>query len=230
MTRAACLMAAILSMSRCFFVSPWTMLLSMPCILPTAGARISTPVLSTNCFASSGVESPFGQVGRRFVNFRAGSNVPDFSLYKHGRIDRFQRFDGLLGLAHIFFEGQGRQIKDNGVESGFCSLHPFREGVRMIRVQKNGEAEFLTQASHESRDLASSHKLTLALGQTDQDRHVSSRAAAKTAFNKTRSEILKWPIATPVCCDSCRRSRNERMWLDPPLLDVQHGYKASSLS
>ncbi len=46
-----------------FFVSPATMLLSMPCILPTAGARISTPVLSTNCFASSEVESPFDRSG-----------------------------------------------------------------------------------------------------------------------------------------------------------------------
>jgi hypothetical protein len=33
------------------FVCPCTMLFSIPCMLPTAGARMSIPVASTNSFA-----------------------------------------------------------------------------------------------------------------------------------------------------------------------------------
>ena len=43
-----------LSISNRLRASPRTMLFSMPCILPTAGASTSTPVNSTNCLASSG--------------------------------------------------------------------------------------------------------------------------------------------------------------------------------
>ena len=37
-----------------------------------------------------------------------------------GRIDGFELSSGLFGLAHIFFGGQSRQIKDNEVKSDFC--------------------------------------------------------------------------------------------------------------
>jgi hypothetical protein len=57
-TRVCSLIVRIRSMSNRFFVSPATMLLSIPCILPTAGASVSILVSSTNCLASPGVVSP----------------------------------------------------------------------------------------------------------------------------------------------------------------------------
>src|ERR1700730_6173103 len=91
------------------------------------------------------------KVGSRFVYFRAAADISDFSLDKHRWMDGFQSFYSLLGLAHIFCKGKSREIKDNRIESRFGGFHPFRERVRVIGVQKNGEVEFLAQASHEGR-------------------------------------------------------------------------------
>src|ERR1700677_2351913 len=48
---------------RARFVDLRPMLLIMPCMLPTAGAKISTRVSSTNCFACSGLVSPLDRSG-----------------------------------------------------------------------------------------------------------------------------------------------------------------------
>src|SRR5579862_7765677 len=101
------------------------------------------------------------KVGSRVVYFGAASDVPDLTLDQHRRIDRFQRFYSLLGLANILFDGQGRKIEDDRVKARLCGFEPLRERVRMIGVKKNREIEFLAQASNESCNLTSSHKLAL---------------------------------------------------------------------
>src|ERR1700740_601341 len=121
-------------------------------------------------------------MGARFVNLRAASNVSYFSFYEHGRVDRFENFYSLLGLAHVFFKGQGRQIKDNRVESSLCCFHPLRERVRMIRVKKNGEVEFLAHTSHESCNLTSAKNLPLAFRQADQNWRVQFPGSRKNRF------------------------------------------------
>ena len=137
---------------------------------------------------------------------RAGSDIPDFSLYKDRRIDCFQRFDRLLGLAHIFGGGQGRHIKDDGVKPGIGSLHRLREGVRMICIKEDREVEFLPQTSDESGNLANPTNSRSPSDKPTMTGTWSSRAAVNTAFSSTRSEALKWPIAAPFSCASRRRS------------------------
>jgi len=41
----------------------------------------------------------------------------------------------------------------------------------MVRVEKDGEIEFLTQAPHQGRELPNPDKLTLPLGRADQHRN-----------------------------------------------------------
>jgi len=118
------------------------------------------------------------------VDFRAGSDVADFSLDEHGRIDGFEGFDGLPGLADIFFEGQGGKIKDDGIESGFGSLDAFRERMGVIGVEENGEVKFLAQAADESGDLTSAYKVALALGQTYEHGNVEFAGSGEYGFQE----------------------------------------------
>jgi hypothetical protein len=125
-TDAARLMSAILVMSKRFFVSPRSMLLEHAVHIAHCGSQD---------VHSGALDKPFGlfwrgkslrKVARVFVYLGTGADVPDFSLHEDRGIDCFQRFDPLLGLAHIFVEGQGGQIKDDGVKAGYGSLTPSR--------------------------------------------------------------------------------------------------------
>src|SRR5262245_39526789 len=102
-------------MSKCFLTFPCTMLFSMPCMLPTAGARMSTPVDSTYCFASTGVVRPFDRSGASSCISEPVPMSP-ISPSASGRIDRFESFDRLFGLAHVLLERQGGNIEDNGID------------------------------------------------------------------------------------------------------------------
>lgn len=52
----------------------------------------------------------------------------------------------------------------------------------MIGVQKNGEVEFLSQTSHESRNWTSSHKGAFAFRQADQNRQVQFPGGGEHRF------------------------------------------------
>src|SRR5215813_468547 len=96
------------------------------------------------------------------------SDVPNLSLYQDGRIDCFEGFDRLFGLAHVLLQQQLGSIKDNGIKPCFGCFYSLCQGVCMIRVKKDREIEFLPQASHQSHNLTDSHKLALALRRTNQ--------------------------------------------------------------
>jgi hypothetical protein len=104
------------------------------------------------------------------MDFRAGSDITDLSLYQDGRVDAFQRFDRLPGLTHILLERQRGKVKDDRVEASLHGLHRFGERMRMVGIEKDGKVEFLTEGSYQSRELTSSDKLTLFLGRAHQDR------------------------------------------------------------
>jgi hypothetical protein len=52
----------------------------------------------------------------------------------------------------------------------------------MIGIKKNGEIEFFAQTSHQSCNLTNSHKLALALGQTNEDRYVQFPGSGEHRF------------------------------------------------
>src|SRR5215472_7101109 len=114
-TRASSLIALMRSISRRFCPSPRTMLARSPCMLPTAGASTSTPVVSTNSLASEGVLSapmPFG-AGQ---DLRAAPDVADFPLDHDRGIDGPDRLHSASGLLHVLLEGQRGAVEDDLVE------------------------------------------------------------------------------------------------------------------
>ena len=102
------------------------------------------------------------------MDFRAGSYVPDLSFYQDGRVDAFERCDGLPGLAHVLLKGQRGKVKDDRVKASLHGLHRLGERMGMVGIEKDGKVEFLTQASHQGRERTSSNKLTLSLGRANQ--------------------------------------------------------------
>src|SRR5262249_7970934 len=98
------------------------------------------------------------------MDFRASADITDLSLYQNGWVDGFERFDGLPGLAHILLKRQRGQVKDDRVKASLHGLHCFGQRMSMVGIEKDGKVEFLTQASHKSRERTSSDKLTLSLG------------------------------------------------------------------
>src|SRR5262249_45830747 len=122
------------------------------------------------------------QIRSLFMYFRTGSNVADLSLYKDGRIDRFDRFHRLLGLAHVLFEWQRRSVEDNGIKPALDPFQSLIQGMRMICVEKNWKIELLPQTAHQCRNLPDSHKLTLALGRTNQDRDLQFLRGGEHCF------------------------------------------------
>ena len=49
---------------------------------------------------------------------RTGADIADLSFYEDVRIDGFEGFDRLFGLAYVFLERQRGNIKDDGIKSG----------------------------------------------------------------------------------------------------------------
>ena len=69
----------------------------------------------------------------------------------------------------------------------------------MVRIEEDWMIEPLAQAGDHSSNLAHAQKATLTFGRAVMTGVFNSRAVSVTAFKPTRSETLKWPIAT------CRR-------------------------
>jgi len=143
----------------------------MPCIFPTAGARMSTLVLSDKLLRFFGGRKPFDRSGEDSC---ISDPVPMSPISPSTSMEGLIAFSASTACLvwRTFSSRASREVKDNGIKAGFCRLDALGEGVRMVCVKKNGEVEFLAQTSHESRNLTSAHKLTLTLGQTNQDWHV----------------------------------------------------------
>src|SRR5262245_13095323 len=103
---------------------------------------------------------------------RTGPDIANLSLDKDGRIDGFKGLDRLFGLPHVLLERQRGSVEDDGIKPAFGRFQSLLQGMSMICVEKNCESEILAQTLHQSRNLTDSHKLTLALGHTNQDRNV----------------------------------------------------------
>ena len=67
--------SASMRVSDRFFVSPVTMVISIPCIFPIAGARMSIFVSSTNCLASTEVVNPARKPRSRIVDLHRDANL-----------------------------------------------------------------------------------------------------------------------------------------------------------
>ena len=103
--RVACLMAAIPGYPGASSFLPLPCSAASHAYCPPRGQNVHSGAIY-KLFGFLRLGKPLQQVGGCFVYFRAGSDVSDFSLDQHGRIDRLQRFYRLLGLAHIFFKAR----------------------------------------------------------------------------------------------------------------------------
>ncbi|MDB6088177.1 MAG: hypothetical protein JWN85_961 [Gammaproteobacteria bacterium] len=54
-----------------------------------------------------------------------GIDVAEFSFYEDGRINGFEGFDGLFGLAHVLLERKRGKVEDDGIKPGLGCLHSF---------------------------------------------------------------------------------------------------------
>ena len=77
------------------------------------------------------------------MDFRAASYITDFPFYQERRIDAFERFDGLLGLAHVLLKGQRRTVKDDHVKARLHRLDCFSKRMGVVGIEKDGKVEFL---------------------------------------------------------------------------------------
>jgi len=68
----------------------------------------------------------------------------------------------------------------------------------MIGVKKNGEVEFLAQTPNEGGNLTYSHKFTLALGQTNQDRHVHFLSGGERRFQENQVRNIEVADCHPI--------------------------------
>src|SRR5580704_4906165 len=131
------------------------------------------------------------------MDFRPGADVADLALNQDLRIDGFESFDGLFRLPDVLHERQRRQVEDDGIKTRFGDIQGVRQRMGMVRVKEDRVVVLLSQAPHQSGYLPHAEKFPLSLGGADRYRDLRSRAAPATAFNRTRSATLKWPIATP---------------------------------
>ena len=98
------------------------------------------------------------------MDFRAGSDVADLALDQDRRIDGFESFDGLFRLADVLLEGKRGQVEDDGVKARFGDIQSVRQRMGMVRVEEDRVVVFLSQAPHQSSDLANTEKLPFTLG------------------------------------------------------------------
>src|SRR5262245_15332716 len=146
------------------------MLSSMPCMLPTAGARISIPVESTNSRASSGVVRPLDKSGARAWISEPVPISP---------ISPSTRTAGLMLLSvstasrvwrAFCSKGNAERSKTTASKPAFTSCTALARVCVWSALRKDGKIEFLTQASHQSRELIGPEKLALSLGGANQHR------------------------------------------------------------
>jgi hypothetical protein len=97
-------------------------------------------------------------------------------------------------MPDFLLEWKRRQVEDDRVKARFGDIQGVRQRMGMVGVQEDWVVVFFTQAPHQSGYLPNAEKLPLSLGGAHRYRE---RAAATTAFNKTGSATLKWPIANP---------------------------------
>src|SRR5262245_31870912 len=101
---------------------------------------------------------------------RTRPDIADLSLDQDGRIDGFEGFDRLFSLPHVLLERQRGSVEDDGIKPASGRFQSLLQRMRMICVETNWKIELLPQTTHQCGNLPDSHKLTLALGRTNQDR------------------------------------------------------------
>ena len=67
--------------------------------------------------------------------------------------------------------------------------------MSMIGIEEDGLVELLAQARHHGDCFAETDEVALPLGSAISTGTFRARAAPVTAFNATRSDTLKWPMA-----------------------------------
>src|SRR5262249_45958429 len=122
------------------------------------------------------------KIGNFFMYLRTSPDVADLSLDKDGRIDGFEGFDCLFRLPNVLLEWQRRSVEDNGIKPALGRFQSLLQGMRMICVEKNWKIQLLPQTTHQCGNLPDSHKLTLALGHTNQDRDLQFLRGGEHCF------------------------------------------------
>ena len=191
-----CLSSAMSPRSSRFFASPLTMLSSIPCMLPTAGASTSTLVASTNCLASSGVDSALIPSGLRS---RIADDEPMLpispSTTTAGLIDL--RVSTARRVSSTFFSnGSAEPSKMISSKPAFAASTALASECVWSALRKIGKpcrsrAVFTSAADSatpmNSRSPSETPTITGSL---------SSDADSTIALNAVSSEILKCPTAT----------------------------------
>ena len=125
---------------------------------------MSIPVELDELFRLRRRGQPLRQIGRGFMDFRPGSDVADLAFDKDRRIDGFEGFNGLFGLADVLFERERRQVEDDGVKARLGDIQGVGQRMGVVRIEEDREIVFLSQAPHQSDYLPDAEKFSLSLG------------------------------------------------------------------
>ena len=134
-----------------------------------------------------------GRDGTVRVNLRAATDVPNFSLYDHGRVYGLELLDSLASRAGIPREWQRGQIEHHGIEARLHRFQGLRQRVRVVGIQEDGKIEFFTQTLHDSRKLPRSHKLPFSLRCANQNRHVQLTRSLEDTFQQDEIRDVEVP-------------------------------------
>src|ERR1700722_4834589 len=104
------------------------------------------------------------------MDFRPGSDVADLALHEDFRIDGLKGYDGLFRLANVLFERQCRKVENDGVKARFGDIYGLSQRMGVVRVEEDWIVVFVSQAPHQSSDLADTEKFPFTLRGAHRDR------------------------------------------------------------
>src|ERR1700677_1563850 len=102
------------------------------------------------------------------MDFGAGPYVAYFPFRKDCGVDRLDRLNRFPRAGHILIEGQRGKIDPHCVKARICRLQGLLQRMCMVSVQEGWHPGFLAQTPHQSGKLASTKKVPLSFGGTDQ--------------------------------------------------------------